>query len=53
MFLVSLKDGGRRVSPRVHLFVPDVNQGNEVDLPRAVKNRECALKVGCGGVFMS
>ena len=30
VFLVSLRDGGRRVSPRFYLFVCDVNQGNEV-----------------------
>ena len=29
VFLVSFKNGGRRVSPRFHLFVSDVNQGNE------------------------
>ena len=29
VFLVSFKDCGRRVSPRFHLFVSDVNQGNE------------------------
>ena len=27
--LVLFKDGGRRVSPIFHLFVSDVNQGNE------------------------
>ena len=27
VFLVLFKDGGRRVSPRYHLFVSDVNQG--------------------------
>ena len=29
VFLVLLKDGGRRVSLRFHLFDSDVNQGNE------------------------
>ena len=29
VFLVSFKDGRRRVSSRFHLFVFDVNQGNE------------------------
>ena len=29
VFLVSFKDGGRKVSPRFHHFVFDVNQGNE------------------------
>ena len=29
VFLVLFKDGGRRVSPRFHLFVSDVNQGNK------------------------
>ena len=29
MFLVLFKGGERRVSPRFHLFVSDVNQGNE------------------------
>ena len=30
VFLVLFKDvGGRRVSPRFHLFVYDINQGNE------------------------
>ena len=29
MFLVLFKDGGPNVSPRFHLFVSDVNQGNE------------------------
>ena len=29
VFLVSLKNGGRRVSPRFDLFVSDVYQGNE------------------------
>ena len=64
VFLVLFKDGGRRVSLKSYLLVSDVNQGSEeVDwvqdflawvqdfLPRAVKNRECALKVcveGCG-----
>ena len=28
-FLVLLKRGGCKVSPRFHLFVSDVNQGNE------------------------
>ena len=28
-FLVLFKGGGRRVSPRFHLFVADVNQGKE------------------------
>ena len=28
VFLVLFKDGGRRVSPRFHLFVSDVDQGN-------------------------
>ena len=28
LFLVLLKDGGRRVSPRFHLFVSNVNQEN-------------------------
>ena len=28
-FLVLIKCGERRVSPRFHLFVSDVNQGNE------------------------
>ena len=54
VFLVSFKDCGRRVSPRFHLFVSDVNQGMRkrvefkisfYDLPGAVKNRECALEV--------
>ena len=27
VFLVSFKDCGRRVSPRFHLFVSDVNKG--------------------------
>ena len=27
--LILFKDGGRRVSPRFHLFVPYVNQGKE------------------------
>ena len=30
VFLVLFKDGGRRVSLRFHLFVSDVNQGNEM-----------------------
>ena len=30
VFLVLFKDGGRRVSLRFHLFVSDVNQGNEL-----------------------
>ena len=30
VFLVLFKDvGGRRVSPRFHLFISDINQGNE------------------------
>ena len=29
VFLVLLKDGGRRVSLRFYLFVFDVNQGNK------------------------
>ena len=29
LFLILIKDGGCRVSPRLHLFVFDVNQGNE------------------------
>ena len=29
VFLVLLKDGGRRVSLRFHIFVSDVNQGNK------------------------
>ena len=29
VFLVSFKDGGPSISPRFHLFVSDVNQGNE------------------------
>ena len=29
VFLVLLNDGGCRMSPRFHLFVSDVNQGNE------------------------
>ena len=29
VFLILLEDGGRKVSPRFHLFVSDVNQGNE------------------------
>ena len=29
VFLVLFKDRGRRVSPRFHLFVSDVNQGNK------------------------
>ena len=28
-FLVLLKGGGRRVSPKSHIFVFDVNQGNK------------------------
>ena len=28
LFLVLFKDGGCRVSPRSHLFVSDINQGN-------------------------
>ena len=28
-FLVLFKGGEHRVSPRFHLFVPDVNQGNK------------------------
>ena len=27
-FLVLIKGAGRRVSPRLHVFVSDVNQGN-------------------------
>ena len=27
--LVLFKEGGSSVSPKFHLFVPDVNQGNE------------------------
>ena len=29
VFLVLIKNGGRRVNPRFHLFDFDVNQGNE------------------------
>ena len=29
VFLVLFKDNGQRVNPRFHLFVSDVNQGNE------------------------
>ena len=29
VFLVLFKDGGRSMTPRFHLFVSDVNQGNE------------------------
>ena len=29
VFLVLFKDGGHKVSPRFHLFVSDVNQGNK------------------------
>ena len=29
VFLVLLNDGGCRMSPRFHLFVSDVNQGDE------------------------
>ena len=29
MFAVLFKSGGRRVSPRMHLFFSDVNQQNE------------------------
>ena len=29
VFLISFKDGGRKVSPSFHLFVLDVNQGDE------------------------
>ena len=29
LFLVLFKDGGCRLSPRSHLFVSDINQGNE------------------------
>ena len=29
MFLVSFKDRGGRVSPRFHLAVSDINQGNK------------------------
>ena len=72
VFLVFFKDGGRRVNPKFHFFVSDVNQGNKkggvgsrfscvapgierlyLDLPRAVKNRECALELGCEGVWNS
>ena len=28
-YLVLFKDGGHKMSPRFHLFVSDVNQGNE------------------------
>ena len=28
-YLVLFKDGGHNMSPRFHLFVSDVNQGNE------------------------
>ena len=27
--LILFKDGGHRVSPKSHIFVSDVNQGNE------------------------
>ena len=29
VFLVFFKDGGRRVNPKFHFFVSDVNQGYE------------------------
>ena len=29
VFLVLFKDGEQRVNPRFHLFISDVNQGNE------------------------
>ena len=56
MLLFFFKDGGGKVKPRFHLCVSDVNQGSKEvgwvqDLPRAVKNRECALKVECRGVW--
>ena len=55
-YLVLFKDGGHKTSPRFHLFVSDVNQGNEglapgmeklsLDLSRAVKHT-----VGCGSAW--
>ena len=61
---------GRRVTPRFHLFVSDVCQGNEEAkwvqdffawiqrwkysfyiFRELLKNRECALEVGCRGVL--
>ena len=49
-FLVLFKGGKRRVSPRFHPFVSNVNQGNEgrhsLDLPRAAKNT-----AGCESVW--
>ena len=29
VFLVLFKDVGRKVTPRFHLFLSDINQGNE------------------------
>ena len=68
VFLVFFKYGGRRKSPRLHLLVSDVYQGNgEVgcvqNFPawphspytfhKLLKIRECALKVVYGGVLGS